>query len=124
MKQGTYQIENNDSLRWVSESFQVYEDFIGLVQLSDTTAATVYMSIKDLLLRLGLPMNMCLGLGYDGTSTFMGHLNGVATIFHDEVPETITVHCLLTVSFCVLETHAGNSTAHMMLWTLPRGYKL
>ena len=80
-------------LRWVDENFEIYEDFIGLVQLSDTKASTVYISIKDVLLRLSLPMNMCRGQGYDGASTFMGHLNGVAMKFQDEVPQAITVHC-------------------------------
>lgn len=68
-------------LRWVDENFEICEDFIGLVQLSDTKASTVYISLKDVLLRLGLPMNMCRGHGYDCASTVMGHLNSVAKKF-------------------------------------------
>ena len=31
-------------IRWVSESYEINEDVIGLIQLSDTTAETIYKS--------------------------------------------------------------------------------
>ena len=83
-------------LRWVDENFDINEDFIGLVKLTDTKASI--FSIKDVLLRLGLLMNRCRAQGYDGASNFMGHMNGVAKNFLDEIPQA------LTVLFIVLHT--------------------
>ena len=80
-------------LRWVDENFDINEDFIGLVELTDTKASTIFFSIKDVLLRLGLLMNRCRAKGYDGASNFMGHMNGVAKNFLDEIPQALTVHC-------------------------------
>ena len=93
----TRDVSNKEQLtvciRWVDEGFTIHEDFIGLVQVTDTKASTIFVSNKDVLLRLGLPMNMCRGQGYDGASNFMGHLNGVARKFQDEVPQAVPVHC-------------------------------
>ena len=41
-------------LRWVCESYKSFEDMIGLVQLQNTIAESVYMSLKDCLLHLGI----------------------------------------------------------------------
>ena len=93
----TRDVSNKEQLtvciRWVDEGFTIHEDFIGLVQVTDTKASTIFVSIKDVLLRLGLPMNMCRGQGYDGASNFMGHLKSVARKFQDEVPQAVPVHC-------------------------------
>ena len=39
------------SLRWVDDSYKVYEDLIGLVQVDTTDAATLSGAIKDMLIR-------------------------------------------------------------------------
>ena len=64
-------------LRWVDKNFYINEEFIGLVELTDTKDSTIFLSIKNVLLRLGLQMNRCQGQGYGGASNFMGHMNGV-----------------------------------------------
>ena len=66
---------------------------VSTVKLTDTKVSTIFFSIKDALLRLGLPMNRCRGQGYDGASNFMGHLNGVAKNCLDEIPQALTVYC-------------------------------
>ena len=54
----TRDISNREQLvlciRWVSESYEINEDFVALVQLENNTAATIYEAIKDALLRLGM----------------------------------------------------------------------
>ena len=50
-----------DCLRLVSENYEVFEDMIGLVQLKNTTAECIYMSLKDCLLRLGISFEKCRG---------------------------------------------------------------
>ena len=57
-------------LRWVSENYEVFEDMIGLVQLKNTTAECIHMSLKDCLLRLGISFEKCRGQAYDGASNF------------------------------------------------------
>ena len=53
-------ISNREQLvlcvRWVSDHYEVFEDQIGLIQLENTTAETIYSSLKDCLLRLGIPL--------------------------------------------------------------------
>ena len=63
----TRDISNREQLvfciRWVSESYEINEDFVALVQLENTTAATIYEAIKDALLRLGMQFENCCGKG-------------------------------------------------------------
>lgn len=46
-------------LRWVLDHYEIFEDQIGLIQLDNTTAETIYSSLKDSLLRLGIPFDKC-----------------------------------------------------------------
>lgn len=41
-------------LRYVLDDYEVCEDFVGLIQLENTTAETIYMSLKDCVIRCGL----------------------------------------------------------------------
>ena len=43
-----------------------YEDLIGLVQLDNITAETIYSALKDSITHLGLDFANCRGQGYDG----------------------------------------------------------
>ena len=55
----TRDISNREQLvlcvRWVSDHYEIFEDQIGLIQLENTTAETIYSSLKDGLLCLGIP---------------------------------------------------------------------
>ena len=81
----TRDISNREQLvlcvRWVSDHYEVFEDQIGLIQLENTTAETIYSSLKDCLLRMGIPFDKCRGQAYDGARNFQGHKNGVAKNF-------------------------------------------
>ena len=85
MADETRDISNREQLvvclRWVSENYDVFEDMIGLVQLKNTTAECIYMSLKDCLLHLGISFEKCRGQAYDGASNFQGHVNSVAKRF-------------------------------------------
>ncbi len=56
------------SIRWVNKTYEVNEDFIGLVHVPRTTASTLTAAIKDVLVRCALPLAQCRGQGYDGAS--------------------------------------------------------
>ena len=80
-------------LRWVdSASLFVNEDLIGLYQV-DITAATLFSSLKDVLLRLHINIQNCRAQCFDGASNMNGARRGVATLIQKEEPCAILVHC-------------------------------
>ena len=49
-------------IRWVSENFEIREDFIGLFELHSITSDAIFNMLKDVLLRFNLPMSKIKGL--------------------------------------------------------------
>ena len=82
------------SLRWVDTCYNVYEDIIGMVEVDQTDAATLSSTLKDVLIRCGLPLSNCRGQTYDGASNMSGHLSGVASRLKQEEPRAFYVHCV------------------------------
>ena len=82
------------SLRWVDSSYTVHEDFIGLIQVDTTDAATLAYTIKDTLLRMNLQLTQCRGQAYDGAANMAGRLNGVAMRLQSEQNSILFVHCM------------------------------
>ena len=72
---------------------------MGLIQVKDTTAETIYKCLDTSLVSLGFHMENCRGQGYDGASNFQGHVSGVAKHFVEKTPTAIPVHCL---AHCVI----------------------
>ena len=64
------------TIRWIDDKYQIYEEPIGLVQLPNTKAQTIYSVIKDLLIRCSLPLSQCRGQAFDGAG-MSGVKNGV-----------------------------------------------
>ena len=62
---------------WVDSSFAIHEAALGLVQLPDTKALTLFGVISDVLMRCSLPITDCVGQAYDGASNASGMRNGV-----------------------------------------------
>ena len=56
------------SFRWVSKDYEIFEEPIGLVQMSKTDAATIFAALKDVLLHCILPVSSCRGQVYGGAS--------------------------------------------------------
>ena len=52
------------SLRWVTSSYEIHEDLIGLVYVETTDALTLKTVIKDSLIRCGLSLSSCRGQAY------------------------------------------------------------
>lgn len=81
-------------LHWVdSASLSVNEDLIGLYQVDDITAATLFSSLKDVLLRLNISIQNCRAQCFDGASNMIDARSGVATLIQKEEPRAILVHC-------------------------------
>ena len=82
------------SVRWVDSTYQINEDTIGLFQLPDTKAKTIFTAIKDILLRCSLPLSLCRGQAFDGAKNMSGIRNGVQALVKNEAPQALYVHCL------------------------------
>jgi len=83
------------SLRWTDHNYETQESTVGLVQLPDTKAQTIFSEIrKHLITTCSLSINQCRGQAYDGASNMSGINNGVQAFFKAEVKQALYVHCL------------------------------
>ena len=64
-------------LRTVDVDLTANERVFGFYSLDKCDAESIYLAIKDALLRLNISLSNCFGMTLDGTSSFSGHLNGV-----------------------------------------------
>ena len=84
----------NLSIRYVDDDYGIHEDTVGLFALPNTTAETLSVVLKDLLIRCDLPLSCCRGQAYDGAGAMQGKRKGLATLIRKEVPAALPVHCL------------------------------
>ena len=96
------------SIRWVTKTYEVHEDFIGLVHVPNITASVLAIAIKDVLIRCSLPLVQCRGQACDGAANMMGHLRGVATQLQSEEKRAIPVHCFAHCLNLALQHTAKN----------------
>ncbi len=80
-------------IHWVTEDFQVHEEFIGLYKVPSIDAQTLTTTIKDALMRLNLSLAKIRGQCYDGASAMSGSKSGVAKRIQDLEPRAIYTHC-------------------------------
>ena len=81
-------------IRWVDDSYEVYEDPIGLLKVPKTDAETLYTALRDVCIRCMLPLEKCRGQAYDGASNMSGHICGVTARLKQEESAAVHVHCL------------------------------
>jgi len=92
------------SIRWVDSHYTIHEDTLGIVQLENTKASTLYSVIKDILIRCSLPITQCRGQAYDGASNMSGVRNGVQALVKKDADQALYVHCLAhSLNLCVQE---------------------
>ena len=84
----------NLTVKYVDNDYNVHEDSIGLFSPPDTTANTLYVVVKDLLICCNLPLSLCQGQGYDSASAMQGKRKELATLIKNEVSAALPVHCL------------------------------
>lgn len=80
-------------VRWVDDSFNIHEDMLGLFEIHPQTSDFIALAVKDVLIRSGLPLELCRGQAYDGAPNMSGHLTGVAKQIQNQYPSSISVHC-------------------------------
>ena len=80
-------------LRWVSEKFEVHEDFVCLYEVESTEAARLHQVIIDVFLRLNLSVSNIRGQCYDGASAMSGKKSGVVVKIQEVEPRAVFTHC-------------------------------
>ncbi len=68
------------SIRWVDSHYTIHEDTLGLIQLENTEASTLYSAIRDILIHCSLPITQCRSQAFDGASNMSGVRNGVQAL--------------------------------------------
>ena len=87
---------------WVDSSYNIHEAVLGLVQLLDTKALTLFGIIKDVLVRCSLPITDCIGQAYDGASNMSDVQNGIQALMKKESDLCLYVHCFAhSLNVCV-----------------------
>uniref|UniRef100_A0A667WQR9 TTF-type domain-containing protein n=1 Tax=Myripristis murdjan TaxID=586833 RepID=A0A667WQR9_9TELE len=80
-------------IRYVSEVFEIQEDFLGFCPLDKQDAASITHAILSQLEKWGLPVAFLRGQGYDGASTMSGRLGGVQQKIRELQPRALFTHC-------------------------------
>ena len=80
-------------LRWVDEDLIAHDEYIGLKDMSDTSAQAIVKELKDVLLRMNLSIRKCRGQNYDGCSTMTGSKSGVVVQIKKEEKRALYSHC-------------------------------
>lgn len=80
-------------IRYVSEVFEIQEDFLGFCALDKQDAASITHAILAQLEKWGLPIAFLQGQGYDGASTMSGRLGGVQKKIRELQPPALFTHC-------------------------------
>ena len=78
-------------LCWVTEDFQVHEEFIGLYKVHSIDAETFTTTIKDTLTRQNLSLAKIRGKCFDGASAMSGTKSGVAKRGQEQFTHTAMV---------------------------------
>ena len=80
-------------LRWVDNSLNAHEEFIGLQQIDRRDAATITFTHKDVLHRMSIRLTGARGQCYGGCSKLSGAKTRVATNIKSDEPRTVFTHC-------------------------------
>ena len=76
------------------DELEVFEIFLGFLNVPDTKAETLFNAIKDVLQQCNLPLAQARGQCYDGASNMRGHVSGVQARMLKENPYCLYVYCI------------------------------
>ncbi|CAF1473156.1 unnamed protein product [Rotaria sordida] len=84
------------TIRSVNSNYKIFEDVIGLYEISAQNAPTIVEAIYDVITRCGLDMINCRGQSYDGASNMSGIYGDLAV--HDLTDQCASIcNCMLCV---------------------------
>lgn len=79
--------------RWVSDTLDVHEDFVGLWKTKNLEANSIVQIIKEVLVMLNLSIHKCRGQCYDGAWAMCGKHKGVSKQILDIENRAVFTHC-------------------------------
>lgn len=80
-------------LQFVDSDLKAQNVFLGFYNASDSSAETLFSCIKDIFIRLNIPLERLAGYCFDGASNMSGRINGVQAKLKAECPMSLYVHC-------------------------------
>ena len=80
-------------LQYVNAKGCVFERFLGIVHVSDTTSLSLKLAIETLFSKYGLSLSSLRGQGYDGASNMQGAIHGLKTLILKENSSAYYMHC-------------------------------
>ncbi|XP_031258422.1 zinc finger MYM-type protein 1-like [Pistacia vera] len=80
-------------LHYVDKKGYVVERFLGIIQVNDTSAYSLKLSIDSLFSKHGLCISRARGQGYDGATKMRGEFNGLKSLNMRENESTYYIHC-------------------------------
>ena len=80
-------------LFYTDDNFIQHSRFLGYYNAPDTTAETLFLCIKDVFLRLNLPLEKLKGYCFDGASNMSGRFSGVQARLGEVCQGSLFVHC-------------------------------
>ena len=80
-------------VRYVNDSLNSREEFLGLYSTDKTTGKAIADIVKDVLLRLQLPLANLRSQTYDGAANMAGAYEGCQAIIKKDQPKALYVHC-------------------------------
>ena len=89
-------------LRYVACDWLIKEELIGFGSVVDLSANSITHEILEQIIKIGLKIRNFVGQGYDGASSFSGHLNGVDKQIRETAQMDAYFHCASHVLNLVL----------------------
>ena len=83
----------------------VYERFLSLTVVEDTSGAALYEHINTELSKQGISTSKIVACSFDGASNMKGCYNGLQAHLKDENPDLIFMHCMGPVSYTHLDVY-------------------
>ncbi|KAK5851412.1 hypothetical protein PBY51_002209 [Eleginops maclovinus] len=80
-------------LFYTDQHFTQKCQFLGFYNASDTTSETLFLCIKDVFLRLNIPLEKLQGYCFDGANNMSGRFSGVQARLGGVCPGSLFVHC-------------------------------
>ncbi|CAM4639073.1 unnamed protein product [Leuciscus chuanchicus] len=81
------------NLQFVDGSLESHCLFLGFYNAQDSTGQTLFSCIKDVFLRLNIPIERLVAYCFDGASNMSGCFSGVQARLKELCPQSMYVHC-------------------------------
>ena len=81
------------TLQYGDDNMETHSDFLGFYNAPDSSGETLFKCIRDVFLRLNIPIERLQGYCFDGASNMSGRFSGVQARLKELCPESLFVHC-------------------------------